>query len=56
MDTYSESLDSKSVTVSSVNPISSTPFLEFLEQYALLTSEVHTKMTEQRKGTVVLTK
>lgn len=32
--TYSESLDSKSVTVSSVNSTSSTPFLESLEHYA----------------------
>lgn len=42
MDTYSEILDSKSVTVSSVNSISSTPFPEFLEHYAQLTSEMHT--------------
>lgn len=39
MDTYSESLDSKSVTVSSANSISSPPFPEFLEHYARLISE-----------------
>lgn len=42
MDTYSESLDSKSVRVSSVNSIFSPPFPEFLGHYAWLTSEMHT--------------
>lgn len=42
MDTYSESLHSKSVTVSCVNSISSPALPEFLEHYAWLTSEMHT--------------
>lgn len=48
MDTYSESLDSKSVTVSSVNSISSPPFPELLEHYAWLRSEMHSRLTREK--------
>lgn len=41
MDTYLEILDSKSVTVSSVNSISSTPFLEFLEHCIISIRDAH---------------
>lgn len=56
MDTYSQSLDSKSGTASSVNSITSPSFPEFLQHYASLTSEMYTVKTNWRKGSVVLTK